>query len=139
MKKNRNLLVLTALIALIAALMVGCGGSDDLVRLQQLVVGSTAARHQFDPPTESVALQADPGSLLPKRRFRPPGELSIAFTNDSPIAHNVAVDDPWGIAGRVRDRDKHRLAQFTASRAKYTYYYSPAGEEARHEGNLTIK
>ncbi len=146
MKKNRNLLVLTALIALIAALMVGCGGSDDSSDSSSSSSGSTASTDTSStPPTESVALQADPGGALAyveKTLSAKPGELSIAFTNDSPIAHNVAVDDPKGnqLVESEIVTGASTTAQFTAKPGKYTYYCTlPGHEEAGMKGTLTIK
>ena len=144
MKKNRNLLVLTALIALIAALMVGCGGSDDSSDSSSSSSGSTASTDTSStPPTESVALQADPGGALAyveKTLSAKPGELSIAFTNDSPIAHNVAVDDPKGnqLVESEIVTGASTTAQFTAKPGKYTYYCTlPGHEEAGMKGTLT--
>ena len=146
MKKNRNLLVLTALIALIAALMVGCGGSDDSSDSSSSSSGSTASTDTSStPPTESVALQADPGGALAyveKPLSANPGELSIAFTSDSPIAHNVAVDDPKGnqLVESEIVTGASTTAQFTAKPGKYTYYCTlPGHEEAGMKGTLTIK
>jgi len=146
MKKNRNLLVLTALIALIAALMVGCGGSDDSSDSSSSSSDSTASTDTGStPPTESVALQADPGGALAyveKTLSAKPGELSIAFTNDSPIAHNVAVDDSKGnqLVESEIVTGASTTAQFTAKPGKYTYYCTlPGHEEAGMKGTLTIK
>ena len=147
MKKNRNLLVLTALIALIAALMVGCGGSDNSSDSSSSsdTTASTDTGSSTKPPTESVALQADPGGALAyveKTLSAKPGELSIAFTNDSPIAHNVAVDESKGnqLVESEIVTGSSTSAQFTAKPGKYTYYCTlPGHEEAGMKGTLTIK
>ena len=108
--------------------------------------GSTASTDTSStPPTESVALQADPGGALAyveKTLSAKPGELSIAFTNDSPIAHNVAVDDPKGnqLVESEIVTGASTTAQFTAKPGKYTYYCTlPGHEEAGMKGTLTIK
>lgn len=150
MKKHRNLIALVAMLTLVAALMVGCGGSSDSsdssstgTETTSTDTGSTAT----DPgaATESVTLDADPGGALAyvqKTLTAKPGTLAIDFTNDSPIPHDVAINDAQGneVAASETITGSSTTVDVAVKPGKYTYYCTlPGHEEAGMKGVLTVK
>jgi len=151
MHKNKKLLTLVAPIVVVAALFAGCGSSsDDSSSDTSSSSTSTATDNSSTtaPAGQSskpIALAADPGGALAYTQTSltgKSGNVTIDFTNDSPIGHDVAIDDASGKQLAESDviTGGSTSVNFTAKPGKYTYFCTlPGHEEAGMKGTLTIK
>lgn len=132
------------------ALLAGCGGSDDNSSDTSTADTTTT---QTEKPADSgstapegatVALAADPSGALAYETDSleaKPGTLSVEFTNQAPIAHDVVFErDGKEVARSDVITGSSDTVTFDAKPGKYTYYCSlPGHRAAGMEGTLTVK
>ncbi|MGA7397780.1 MAG: plastocyanin/azurin family copper-binding protein [Solirubrobacterales bacterium] len=143
----RRYSALLAVPVLALAFMAGCGGSDDSSSSE----APTANAPQQEKPASSAAdaevldLAADPSGALvydTDTLDAKAGNVAIAFTNDSPVGHDVVVEQDGTEVGRssILTSGSETVALNDLKAGKYTYYCSlPGHREAGMEGTLTVK
>lgn len=132
------------LIALVAVATVGfaaCGDDDE-------DSASTPAAPAATTPAATggttIAIAADPGGNLAfdkKTLSAPAGEVTIEFTNDSQVPHNVVVEQGDTDAGSTDTIMKSKTSKaFTLQAGEYTFYCSVGNHRgAGMEGTLTVQ
>ncbi len=144
MKKRLTYL---ALPIAIAALLVGCGSDDDSSDTSST---SEAPTTQTEAPApeqsagDTIALAADPTGALAydtSSLEAKAGTVSIDFTNDSPIGHDVVVEQgDQEVARTSIITESSETVTFDAEPGEYTFYCSVPGHEAAGMvGTLTVK
>jgi plastocyanin len=131
----------------IAALLVGCGGDDnssDTSSTTETTTTQTEAPATEQTSGDTVDLQANPEGALAYEETSltaKSGTVSIDFTNDSPIGHDVVVDqDGKEISRTPIITEDSAVTTFDAKPGTYTFYCSvPGHREAGMEGTLTVK
>jgi len=128
----------------ITALLAGCGGGDDSTSSSD----TTGTTQTEKPATEqpagtTVELAADPSGALAYEQTSLTGKagtLSIDFTNDSPVGHDVVVEQGGKETARSSIiSESSEVVTFDAKPGDYTFYCSVAGHrEAGMEGTLTV-
>ena len=71
-----------------------------------------------------------------------PGKVTLDFTNESPVGHNVVIEDSGGkeIASTDVITGQSTTAEFTVKPGTYTFFCSiPGHEQAGMKGTLTVK
>lgn len=154
MKTSAKFLVLPLAIG---ALLVGCGSDDDsgdnntadtgTTQSQPADTGSTGATATTGAQgkAQTLALAADPSGALAydtDTLTANAGKVAIDFTNDSPVGHDVVINDPSGkeVAATPTITGDSAVAEFDAKPGTYTFYCSlPGHEEAGMKGTLTVK
>ena len=92
-----------------------------------------------------LTLAADPSGALAydtTELSAKAGELTLDFTNDSPVGHDVVVEDANGNEVGATDviTGQSTTAEFTVKPGDYTFFCSvPGHEEAGMKGTLTVK
>jgi plastocyanin len=136
---RRPLLVLLASTALVLALSA-CGGGSNSASTG----AATTAASGGGGGGQTLQLAADPGGAL---KFdttsleAKAGKVTIDFTNDSSLPHNVTIDGP-GVEDEGTDTIKGSTANTTLDLkpGKYTFYCSVDGHRAAGmEGTLVVK
>jgi plastocyanin len=136
---RRPLLVLLASTALVLALSA-CGGGSNSASTG----AATTAASGGGGGGQTLQLAADPGGAL---KFdttsleAKAGKVTIDFTNDSSLPHNVTIDGP-GVEDEGTDTIKGSTANITLDLkpGKYTFYCSVDGHRAAGmEGTLVVK
>jgi plastocyanin len=136
---RRPLLVLLASTALVLALSA-CGGGSNSASTG----AATTAAGGGGGGGQKLQLAADPGGAL---KFdttsleAKAGKVTIDFTNDSSLPHNVTIDGP-GVEDEGTDTIKGSTANVTLDLkpGKYTFYCSVDGHRAAGmEGTLVVK
>lgn len=147
---------IACLAAIVAALgLVACGGDDDdattaaetTTETTEAPAGETEA-----PAGESTTLEiaADPDGALAYTETElsvPAGNVTVEFTNDSPIPHDVVFSEPGGEAGGDQIGGTEVITQDSASvelsdlkPGTYAYWCTVPGHlEAGMEGTLTVE
>ncbi|MGK2954156.1 MAG: plastocyanin/azurin family copper-binding protein [Solirubrobacterales bacterium] len=131
------------------ALFVGCGGSDDSSSESTADTGPTQTEKPADTGgtttvSETLALAADPSGALAydtDSLESKAGTVSVDFTNDAPIGHDVVFEqDGKEVArGDVITGGSENIT-FDAKAGDYTFYCSlPGHRAAGMEGTLTVK
>ena len=93
----------------------------------------------------SVAVEADPSGNLAftsDKATAKAGKDTINFTNDSPVPHDVKIENSAGeeIGGTEVISEGSDSAEVELKPGTYTYYCSiPGHREAGMEGTLTVK
>jgi plastocyanin len=94
-------------------------------------------------PGGTVALAADPAAIAydKKRLTSKPGEVTIDFTNPSPIEHDVVISEGSTIVAKTDlISDSETSASANLGPGSYTFYCSvPGHREAGMEGTLSVK
>jgi len=150
MKTSAKFLVLPLAIG---ALLVGCGdddssddgaGSDSATQTEKPAEpGTDNASQQGN--TEVLTLSADPSGALAydtTELTTKPGKVTLDFTNDSPVGHDVVIEDADGneIAATDVITGSSTSTEFEAKPGTFTFYCSvPGHEEAGMKGTLTVK
>jgi plastocyanin len=136
---RRPLLVLLASTALVLTLSACGGGSNS-----GSTGAATTAAGGGGGGGQTLQLAADPGGAL---KFdttsleAKAGKVTIDFTNDSSLPHNVTIDGP-GVEDEGTDTIKGSTANTTLDLkpGKYTFYCSVDGHRAAGmEGTLVVK
>lgn len=150
MKASLKLLTIPLVVGALA--FAGCGGSDD--SSDDTATDTTTTTEQpattgaeGDQKAEQMLdLAADPSGALAyveDTLDAETGEVVIDFTNDSPIPHDVVVDDPDDkeiAKTSVFDGGSEETDAFDVKPGQYYYYCSvPGHEEAGMHGVLTVK
>lgn len=156
-----SLRLLAVPLAVGALVFAGCGGDDDssdtttdtTTQTEQPATNETGSNGSTgngeatgeETAKGTLALAADPSGALayePTDLEGEAGEVTIDFTNDSPLPHDVVVDGPDGkeVARTSVFTGGSEDASFDAKPGKYTFYCSVPGHlEGGMEGTLTIK
>lgn len=145
MKRYSALLVVPVLAL---AFLAGCGGSDDSSSDEAPAV--TEAQQSQKPASASgdaevLDLAADTSGALAydtDELDAKAGNVAIAFTNDSPVGHDVVVEQDGTEVGRgdVITGGSETVALNNLKAGDYTYYCSlPGHREAGMEGTLKVK
>jgi plastocyanin len=135
----RPLLVLLASTALVLALSA-CGGGSNSASTG----AATTAAGGGGGGGQTLQLAADPGGALKFDQTSleaSAGKVTIDFTNDSSLSHNVTIDGP-GVEDEGTDTIKGSTANITLDLkpGKYTFYCSVDGHRAAGmEGTLVVK
>lgn len=130
----------------IAALLVGCGGDDssDTSSTTESTTTQTEAPATEQTAGDTVDLQANPEGTLAYEETSltaKAGTVSIDFTNDSPIGHDVVVEQgDKEIASTPIITEDSAVTTFDVEPGSFTFYCSvPGHREAGMEGTLTVK
>lgn len=142
-----------ALAMLLAALaLAACGGDDDTTAEATTDGGATETAEAETTEAEggasgggTVAIEADPGGALAyttTEASAEAGEVVVEFTNDSPVPHDVDVEDTEGNVVLETDviSESGESASAELEAGEYTFYCSvPGHREAGMEGTLTVE
>jgi plastocyanin len=107
---------------------------------------AAAAQPKKGPPIAakggSLTIPADPTGALAyasDKASAPPGAITVASPNESPIQHNIAIK-PGGPVGPVVGSGGNSTLKVTLKPGTYTFYCSVPGHEAGGmKGTLTVK
>lgn len=129
-----------------ALLFAGCGSDDSSSDSSTTDTNTTQSKPADSSGTaETVALAADPSGALAydtDQLTANAGKVAIDFTNDSPIPHDVVIQDSAGktVAETDTITGSSTTAEFTAKPGSYTFFCSlPGHEAAGMKGTLTVK
>ena len=144
MKTSFKFLVLP--LAVGALIFAGCG-SDDSSSDNSTSDTSTTQSQPADTSgsTETIALAADPSGALAydtDKLSAKAGNLTLAFTNEAAIPHDVVIQDSSGktVAETDTITGSSTSTAFTAKPGTYTFFCSlPGHEAAGMKGTLTVK
>ena len=137
----------SCLLVATSLLVAACGGSDDNGS------GSQAAKAPTSTPTAKPPASSSSGtvSLSPKgdelmfntnQLTAKAGDVTVDFTNDSALSHNVVlIDSANKVLGQTPTFDGGTKSfNVTLKPGTYTYYCSvPGHREAGMQGTLTVK
>jgi plastocyanin len=93
----------------------------------------------------SLAVEADPSGNLAftsEKLSAKAGKDTIEFTNESPVPHDVVIEDENGkeLGGTEVTSESSETAEVELKPGTYTYFCSvPGHREAGMEGTLTVK
>ncbi len=151
MKKFAALLALV----LAALALVACGGGSDTSSSEETSSGGAAQEETSESGKEAaggsagsgaaVDVEADPSGNLAftsDTATAKAGKDTINFTNDSPVPHDVKIEDENGeeIGGTEVISEGSDSAEVELEPGTYTYYCSiPGHRQAGMEGTLTVK
>ncbi|MCB0830470.1 MAG: cupredoxin domain-containing protein [Solirubrobacterales bacterium] len=145
MKASLKFLVVP--LAVGALFFAGCGGDDS----SDDNSSSDTATTQSQPADNSMGsgqvlnLAADPSGQLAYDKTElsaKAGKVTLDFTNESPIGHNVVIEDSSGkeIASTDTITGQSTTAEFKIKPGTYTFYCSiPGHEQAGMKGTLTVQ
>jgi plastocyanin len=152
-KTSSKLLVLP--LAIGALFFAGCGGSDDSSDNGSSADTSTTQSQPADNSgsngsdtaggAQTLALAADPSGALAydtTELTAKPGKVTVDFTNDAPIPHDVKFEDSNGkeIGGTDIITGESATAEINVKPGTYTFFCSVPGHEAAGmKGTLTVK
>lgn len=143
MRISRRFLAVPLAIGLL--FVAGCGGGDSdttpTVTTQTQMPSTNGAETTGAGTT--LELAADPNGALAYVQTEltaPAGKVTIDFTNESPMPHDVVVQDADGneVARTEIFQGGTRSAEFTAEAGTYTYYCSVPGHGAM-KGTITVQ
>jgi plastocyanin len=139
-------------LALAAVALVACGGGgDDNSSTATSTPGGAAKGGGTKGPAASgggstLKLAADPSGALAydtKSLSAKAGNVTIDFTNDAPISHDVSVEDSSGSELGTSDLISKSSTTLDLSNLKpgsYTFFCTvPGHREGGMEGTLTVK
>lgn len=146
MKTSAKFLVLPLAIG---ALLVGCGSDDSS---DDSSTSDTTTQTEKPATTDSsqgganvLTLSADPSGALAYDTTEltgKAGKTTLDFTNESPVGHDVVIDDASGKEVAATDviTGASTSTEFDAKPGTYTFYCSlPGHEAAGMKGTLTVK
>ena len=148
MKKFAALLAL-----LLAALaLVACGGGSDTTGEESAPAPETTKEAEGEKEAEggsagasTLEFEADPSCQLAyttSEATGKAGKVTVNFTNQSPIPHDVALEDEAGeeIAATETVAEGSDSTTAELKPGKYTFYCTvPGHRQAGMEGTLTVK
>lgn len=142
---------------LLAALaLVACGGGSDTSSSEETSSSGGAAKEETSESEKeaeggsagsasAVDVEADPSGNLAftsDTATAKAGKATINFTNESPVPHDVKIEDENGeeIGGTEVISEGSDSAEVELEPGTYTYYCSiPGHRQAGMEGTLTVK
>lgn len=147
-----------ALFALVLAALalVACGGGSDTSSSEETAGGQTETTQEEKEGGKeaeggsagsgsAVDVEADPSGNLAftsDTATAKAGKATINFTNDSPVPHDVKIEDENGeeVGGTEVISEGSDYAEVELEPGTYTYYCSiPGHRQAGMEGTLTVK
>jgi plastocyanin len=153
MKKIASLLAL----ALAALALVACGSSSSSSTSESTTEGNSGATKESEEKSEggeegksggsssSISIEANPeGNLefVEKSASAKAGKDTLEFTNESPVPHDVKIENSSGeeVGGTEPVSEGTESATVELKPGTYTFYCSiPGHREAGMEGTLTVK
>jgi plastocyanin len=138
--KNRTPACIVLFFTLVALVAAGCGGGSD----NSSSSTDTAADTGGASGGETLQLAADPSGALkfdPTSLEATAGQVTIDFTNDSSVPHNVTIEGNGieEVASDTVTGDKSSVSADLPA-GTYTFYCSVDGHKAAGmEGTLTVK
>lgn len=138
---------------LLAALaLVACGGGSDTTGEETAAAPETTKEAEGEKEAEggsagasTLDFEADPSGQLAyttDEATGKPGKVTVNFTNQSPIPHDVALEDEAGeqIAATETIAEGSDSTTAELKPGKYTFYCTvPGHRQAGMEGTLTVK
>jgi len=150
----KKLAVLFALV-LAALALVACGGGSDTSSSEETSTGGAAKEETSEGEKEAeggsagsasaVDIEADPSGNLAftsDSATAKAGKATINFTNESPVPHDVKIEDENGeeVGGTEVINEGSDSAEVELEPGTYTYFCSiPGHRQAGMEGTLTVK
>ena len=141
---TKRLLIPLLSLAVASFALAACGG-DGTTSSEATTSTSSTTLAAPAGGGSSVEIQADPSGQLAFEQTQlsaKAGSDTIRFTNDSPTAHNVEIEDAGGNEVASTDTISAATAETTADLepGTYTFYCSVDGHrEAGMEGTITVK
>jgi plastocyanin len=153
MRKEREVKLRIALMALAATALIGlaaCGGDDDddtteAATTTEQTTTQAGGGGGGGGGESTVKLAADPGGALAydaDSLEADAGEVTIDFTNEASLAHDVRVEDADGenLGGTSVFAEGEESATVELESGEYTFFCSvPGHREGGMEGTLTVK
>jgi plastocyanin len=144
--KYRTSACIVLLFTLVALIAAGCGGGSDNSSSSTDTAAETggAADTGGGSGGETLQLAADPSGALkfdPTSLEATAGQVTIDFTNDSSVPHNVTIEGNGieEVASDTVTGDKSSVSADLPA-GTYTFYCSVDGHKAAGmEGTLTVK
>jgi plastocyanin len=144
--KYRTSACIVLLFTLVALIAAGCGGGSDNSSSSTDTAAETggAADTGGGSGGETLQLAADPSGALkfdPTSLEAKAGQVTIDFTNDSSVPHNVTIEGNGieEVASDTVTGDKSSVSADLPA-GTYTFYCSVDGHKAAGmEGTLTVK
>ena len=144
--KYRTSACIVLLFMLVALIAAGCGGGSDNSSSSNDTAADTggAADTSGGSGGETLQLAADPSGALkfdPTALEATAGQVTIDFTNDSSVPHNVTIEGNGieEVASDTVTGDKSSVSADLPA-GTYTFYCSVDGHKAAGmEGTLTVK
>jgi plastocyanin len=144
--KYRTSACIVLLFTLVALIAAGCGGGSDNSSSSTNTAAETggAADTGGGSGGETLQLAADPSGALkfdPTSLEATAGQVTIDFTNDSSVPHNVTIEGNGieEVASDTVTGDKSSVSADLPA-GTYTFYCSVDGHKAAGmEGTLTVK
>jgi plastocyanin len=138
----RKIALALSVLALAAA---GCGGDDEEEPAESTPApAETATPEGGGGGGSTVSVAADPAGQLayePTTLTATAGEVTIEFTNEASVPHDVVVErdgEDLGETEQITDSSTSTSVELQAG--EYTYYCSvPGHREAGMEGTLTVE
>jgi plastocyanin len=138
---------------LLAALaLVACGGGSDTTGEESAPAPETTQESEGEKEAEggtadasTLEFEADPSGNLAYATDEVTGEagkVTVNFTNQSPVPHDVAIEDEAGETIAATETTAEGTDSTTAELepGTYTYYCTvPGHRQAGMEGTLTVK
>jgi plastocyanin len=131
-----------AMLALAIGLVGGCGGQSGTTANTTAQTGATPAQ---TGATGALKIAADPSGGLKfdvSSLTAKAGKVTIDFTNQAPVAHNVQIEGPGGkqLGGTSTITGSSTKATVDLKPGTYTFYCSVDGHrQAGMQGKLTVK
>jgi plastocyanin len=143
-------------LALAALALVACGGGSDTSSSEETAGGQTETTQEEKEggkeaeggsagSASAVDVEADPSGNLAftsDTATAKAGKATINFTNESPVPHDVKIEDENGeeIGGTEVISEGSDSAEVELKPGTYTYFCSiPGHRQAGMEGTLTVK
>ena len=145
MKASLKFLVVP--LAVGALIFAGCGSNDSSDDSSSTDTTTTQSQPADNSSASGQVLQlaADPSGALAydtTELSAKPGKVTLDFTNESPVGHNVVIEDSGGkeIASTDVITGQSTTAEFTVKPGTYTFFCSiPGHAQAGMKGTLTVK
>lgn len=143
-------------LALAALALVACGSSSSSSTSEETTSGGGATKEETSEESKeaeggsagsasSIDIEANPeGNLefVEKSATAKAGKATLNFTNDSPVPHDVKIENEAGeeVGGTEVINEGSDSAEVELEPGTYTYYCSiPGHRQAGMEGTLTVK
>ena len=103
-------------------------------------VGEAAGDRASEIPPDAIVFTAVPTiSWAEEQKTAPAGEVTIAYTNEDSLYHNLAIDELGGVI-LEGDPEVTAVDTFTLEPGTYTYWCDvPGHREAGMEGTLIVE